>query len=79
MKSHSQDFEHLSGWTLNSQTLKEFDELHRVSPDLPLRPCVCGVKIDLDHIVYPTLRIINEREVQERRDCFQINRKILNI
>ncbi len=79
MKSHSKDFNHLSGWTLDNQTLKEFDDLHRVSPDLPLRPCGCGVKIDLDHIVYPTLRIINEREVQERRDCFQVNRKILNV
>ncbi len=86
MKTLSKDYNHLSGWTLDEKTLETFQESSKVQTGLPLRACGCGVKIDLDHIVYPTLNSLNEihndsitNEVIKRRDCFIISNQIKSV
>lgn len=64
----------------------DFEKETKVDPNLPLRPCGCGVKIDLDHIVYPALRDFsahyqNEmtREAEKRKDCFSTQKTFTNL
>lgn len=64
-------------WSLSEQNLKDFESDNMVDKSKNLRACGCGVKIDLDQIVYPVLDQIHEKfhnvfkeAVNERRDSF---------
>lgn len=65
-------------WIISKKQISEFEEGNIVDKNKSLRACGCGVKIDLDHIVYPVLDEIHQNHqhtfqkeaVNLRRDSF---------
>lgn len=64
-------------WSITGKSFREFEDGNIVDRAKNLRACGCGVKIDLDQIVYPVLDHIHEKfhnvfkeAVNERRDSF---------
>lgn len=56
MKTKTQNYSHLSGWSPDATWLKEVAQAEQVSANSSILPCGCGVKLDLNDVVYPVVR-----------------------
>jgi len=55
LKTVSSEYSHILGWTPALESISSAERGFEVNRRTPLKACGCGVKIDLDEIVYPTL------------------------
>ena len=46
----------LSGWTISQELIESWANSSEIDAANEMRPCGCGIKIDLQDIVYPALR-----------------------
>jgi len=63
----------LKDWTISLEELKKFEKDYTVSPSSKIVPCGCGVKVDLNDIVYPTIQSFSKNNSlynNERLDAF---------
>lgn len=63
----------LKDWMISIDDLKNFEKENTVSPHSKIVPCGCGVKVDLNDIVYPTIQSFSATHSiysNERLDAF---------
>ncbi len=69
MKTVSQDYNTKQGWTLTTDSLSHIESNSYVDSNSKIYPCGCGVKVDLQEIVYPVTQTKDERiYINERVD-----------
>lgn len=57
----SADFQHIDGWTPSEAWVRQTSEACQISSREEIRPCGCGVKLDLQDVVYPALAAADEK------------------
>lgn len=75
-----------SNWNIENSFFEKLINEFNVDPKKPLRACGCGVKIDLDQIVYPALEEIAQKnnsifknQINKRRDSFSYRGKFKSL
>lgn len=79
------DIHHIDGWTPSQKWIRKTSEVCQISSKEEIRPCGCGVKLDLQDVVYPALAAADEK-LSVRVDnsvhpgrFIEANRFILNV
>ncbi len=76
----------INKWEMTNEIIQKCHTESIVDKSLPLKACGCGVKIDLDQIVYPTISeitnlfpSIKSLEIGKRFDAFYTKGKVISL